>query len=142
MRDSDKPKNHLKVPPETAVQESGKVLRTKSRLLRNHQNLRHSFFLKKERDGVRSTLRCRYEKKRKRICKLIACIRNLNFPKFANIKVGLAQPKTLYIRYDNSIQNIIYTFKKLWKYSNVSANIKTFLRFQKMTSKLIKNHVF
>ena len=26
--DFDKPKNHLKVPPETAVKESGKVLRT------------------------------------------------------------------------------------------------------------------
>ena len=65
-----------------------------------------------------------------------------NFQKFANIKVRLAHPKTLDIRDENSIQNIINTQKKLQKYFNVLANIKSFLRFQNMTSKLIRNHVF
>ena len=64
------------------------------------------------------------------------------FPKFANIKVRLAHPKILDIRDENSIQNVINTQMKLQKYFNVLANINSFLKFQKMTSKLIKNHVF
>ena len=64
------------------------------------------------------------------------------FSKFSNIKVRLIHPKTLDIRDENSIQNIINTQKKLQKYFNVLANIKSFLRFQNMTSKLIRNHVF
>ena len=67
---------------------------------------------------------------------------NTEFPKLADIKVSLLQPKTLDIRDENSIQNMIYIQKGLQKYFNVLANIKSFLRFQKMTSKLIRNHVF
>ena len=69
--------------------------------------------------------------------------RNLKFLKICEHQSRFSTAQnTRYPIWKFNSKYYVHSKQKLWKYSNVSTNIKTLLRFQKMISKLIKNHIF